>query len=33
MMGFNILNTLNSATLAEANRAEEYKDIIIDHSH
>lgn len=31
MMGFNILNTLNSATLAEANRAEEYKDIIIDY--
>lgn len=31
MMGFNILNTLNSATLAEANRAEEYKDIMIDY--
>ena len=31
MMGFNILNTLNSVTLAEANRAEEYKDIIIDY--
>lgn len=31
MMGFNILNTLNSVTLAEANRAEEYKDIMIDY--
>lgn len=31
MMGFNILNTLNSATLAEASRAEGYKDIILDH--
>ena len=31
MMGFNILNTINSATLAEANRAEGYKDIILDY--
>lgn len=31
MMGFNILNTLNSATLAEASRSEEYKDIVLDY--
>ena len=31
MMGFNILNTLNSVTMAEVGRTEGYKNIILDH--